>query len=363
MKLFGGMKKSNYTSIERFIALSLALLLNALFLSYVNAASLSTLSDTMSRLKVSEDSNHTIVFTTPSGVEAGQNFIITFPSDFSTTSVDYTDIDILDDATPLTLAGTPSGSTWGAAFGGTGNRTLTVTSGTGTISTSSVITVTIGTNASGGDQAINNPTTNGTKVITLAVDNSGTANDDSGSIAIVIVTDDQVVLSATVDPSITFSLSANTSGFGTLLPGVVDTAGTVITLSVGTNGNGGYIITVRDAGNGSNPGLYSVAASSIIGSADSSYNATADLSSAPTGYGMQAACTAGCTTGTDVNSDYRQGSDVVGAFTIANKNVVTYSSATSSDHTITNTYKAKSSASTKAGTYTDTLTYIATATF
>jgi hypothetical protein len=105
----------------------------------VYAASLTSLSDTLSRAATSVDANHTIKFTTPSGVQAGQNFTITFPSDFSTTTVDYTDIDITDDGTDLTLAATAATTTWGVAFGGTGSRVLTVTSGTGTIAASSII--------------------------------------------------------------------------------------------------------------------------------------------------------------------------------------------------------------------------------
>lgn len=225
---------------SKVVAIASLLAFIIMFIPETQAASITTLSDVVTRTKVSVDSNHTITFTTPSGVEAGQNFTITFPSDFSTTSVDYTDIDIMDDATPLTLAGTPSGATWGAAFGGTGSRTLTVTSGSGTIGVSSVIVVTIGTNASGGDQAINNATTNGTKLVSIAVDNAGTANDDSGSLALAITTDDQFTVDATVDPSITFVLNDTTVNLGTVTIAAVSTDTT--TFTVNTNASTGYVV-------------------------------------------------------------------------------------------------------------------------
>jgi len=166
-----------------------------------------------------------------------------------------------------------------------------------------------------------------------------------------------------VDPSITFSLSANSTSFGILAPGVVDTADTNITLTVGTNAASGYSINVKDAGSSTNPGLYNSTATAIIGSADGSYNNTGDLSSVPSGYGLQASCTAGCTTNTDIDSRFRQGSDTVGGLEITDIPLATYASTLSADHTISIVHKAKSASATPAGTYTDTLTYVATGNF
>ena len=72
----------------------------------------------------------------------------------------------------------------------------------------------IGTNAvsqSTGVRQITNPTTNGSKVIAI----SGTFG-DTGNITVNILTDDQVAVTATVDQSLTFSISDNTIGFGSL---------------------------------------------------------------------------------------------------------------------------------------------------
>lgn len=336
------MIRRNYKNLCKVLAIGLALALNLLYFP-VHAASLTVISDTMSRLKVSETSDHTVKFTTPSGIQNGDTITLTFPAASFTMGASLTGVTIADGAGADNAV---TSAAWSAP-------TLTITaSSSSVVAGGNVATIKIP------NAQITNPSSANTYIISIA----GTFA-DTGSIAVVIVTDDQVVLTASVDPSITFSLSANTSSFGTLAPGVVDTAGTTVTLTVGTNGNGGYLITVRDAGNGANPGLYNSVGSAIIGSADASYNATGNLDSVPEGYGLQAACTAGCTTVTHVASDFRQATNIVGGVTRTNKNLVTYASPTSTDHTITNTYKAKASASTKAGSYTDTLTYIATATF
>lgn len=207
---------------------------------------------------------------------------------------------------------------------------------------------------------MSNPGSNGTKTISIDV---GTGPVDTGKIAIVIIESDQVVVNAAVDPSIAFSLTANSTNFGTLAPGVVDTADTNITLQVGTNAANGYTISVKDAGNNSNPGLYSSSSSTLIGSADGSYNATADLSTAGSGYGIQASCTAGCTTGSHISSNYRQGTDVVGGLTLTASVLATFPSTLSADHTIQVVHKAKAASTTPAGSYSDTITYVATGNF
>jgi hypothetical protein len=335
-------------NISLLLIISLILFLIPQKLAF--AASLTALSDTLSRMKASTASNHTIKFTTPSGVAAGQTMTITFPTGFTIGSVDYTDIDVADDGVDLTLAATASGTTWGAAFSG---QVLTITSGTGTIAGSSVITIEIGLNATfgvAGDAQIINQT--------VAQNNTdpkiviGGTFGDAGTIAVEIVADDQVVLSASVDPSITFSLSANSSAFGSLSTGSVTTSSPNIDLTIATNANAGYTITVKDQGSGSAAGLYN---------SDASYNiasASATLSAGTEGYGIQ-----GSSAQATIASPYNVSGNQVGALQTTAQNLATYNTSTSGNHTITVTHKAAISGSTKAGSYGDTLTYIATGNF
>ena len=112
--------------------------------------------------------NHTMQFTTPSGLAAGETMELTFPAAFNLGSVDYTDIDVADDGLDLSLAAAPAGATWGVTVVGS---VITIISGAGIIAAGSVVTIEIGTNATFqnfGDQQIINPSSNGSYGIFLA---------------------------------------------------------------------------------------------------------------------------------------------------------------------------------------------------
>ena len=172
------------------------------WINFAKASQLTLVSDTMSRLKSSTLANHTIQFTSPSGVDAGETITIIFPAGFNLGSVDYTDIDLKDDEVNMTLAASPSGSTVGVGITAT---TITFTNGTSTIAASSVIKINIGTNATfgvTGDAQIINPSVVGTQVVRFA----GSFG-DTATLALVILDDDQVVVSATVAANLTFSIA------------------------------------------------------------------------------------------------------------------------------------------------------------
>ncbi len=346
------------SKISKPLSLFLILSLFFIFTPSVHAASLATLSDTMTRIRVSTASNHTMVFTTPTGVAAGQTVIVTFPDGTAngfvgTSGIDYTDVDVLDDGTDLTLATVPATTTWGAAFSGTNLNVFTLTSGTGTIAAASVITIRIGTNATTGatgDKQITNPNTSGTKII--AITGSFT---DTGNIAVPIATYDQVVVSATVDPSITFTLSSNTAALGTMTTGAVASA-SAITLTMGTNAGGGYGVTILDEGNGSVGGLYKSAAPT-----KNVTSATATLSAGTEGYGLQGTTGTGSPT---IASPYNTSGNGVGQLQRTAQTLVSYAGPTGvTNQTATIAFKAAIAASTPAGSYADTATLIMTGNF
>jgi hypothetical protein len=310
----------------------------------------------MSRLKKSTASNHTIKYTTPTGVAAAGNMTVTMPSGFTIGSVDYTDIDVSWGASTgyeneLTLAGTPSGSTWGAAFA---SQVLTITSGSGTITAASKVVVEIGTNATAGatgDQQITNHATAATYTISI-----GGGFGDTGKIAVVVLDDDQFSVTATVDPTLTMSLSATSTAFGALSSTSVTTSSPNIDVTISTNAQNGYTVKISDAGDGNNPGLYSSQNSYVIGSADYTYGNSADLSSVA-GYGIQ--CSSGSAT---CASPYNVSSDNVGGYELAAQNLASYSG-TASSHTVTITSKAKVTGATPAGSYVDTVTIVTVGNF
>jgi len=177
---------------KKFIFLVIIFLLLFRF-GQADAALVSSFSDVLSSQNISTAANHTIKFTTPSGISAGQSFSLAFASGFNIGSVDYTDIDLEDDGVDLSLANTASGSTWGVSFSG---NTLTITSGTGSIAAGSIVTIEIGTNATSqtaGDQQITNPGTAGSYVIRL----SGSFG-DTGGLAVAILDNSGIGISATV---------------------------------------------------------------------------------------------------------------------------------------------------------------------
>ncbi|MCX6806533.1 MAG: hypothetical protein NT135_00160 [Candidatus Berkelbacteria bacterium] len=350
------------------IYLILVVLVFFIYPQVAKADALTSLSDTMSRLADSTptpvNSDHTIKFTTPSGVtDASDTIEITFPAGFSVTSVDVTDIDLhWGPSTGLensaTLAGTADATHWGAYFTGQVLSFDHATDGAfEDIATTSKVVVEIGTNATGGDQQIDNHATAATYTISIGGDFG-----DTGKIAIVILSDDQVQLTATVDPSITFTLSANSSDFGALLLGSVTNSSPDITLTVGTNAGTGYTVTVRDVGNTTNPGLYNSTANYIIGSTNTAYaDGPTTLANGTEGYGLYVLSTTGSPT---VASRYNGGTGTqVGGLEVSDTTIISRITSMSANDTATIRHRAAIAAFTAAGSYSDTLTYIATGNF
>lgn len=329
------------------------------------AASITSARDVLSTMQNTVDSNHEIKFVTPTGVAAGQTITLTFESGFSLTSVDNTDVDFADgdssncttaNFTENTLAASPSGATWGLGVSG---QVMTLTSGTDTVTANRCVRFEIGTNATTdatGDQAINNPGSNGDYTITV-----GGTFTDSGVMAVNIVTDNTIDVTATVGTSISCAVDNTSTAFGTFTVATITTAASTITWTVSTNATSGYFLTVRDAGNTTNPGLYSSGASYLIGSADNSYSNTADLASVSIGYGLQGTKTDGDagSAASTIASPYTATGNNVGGFELTAQ---TLSSATGpvANATVTSTLKAKVSGLVPAGSYVDTLTYICT---
>jgi len=234
--------------LKVFIAIFVASLFFPLFSARTESASLTSMSDTMSRLKVSVSpvvkSNHTIVFTTPSGVAALQKIKVTFPSGFASglNSVAYGDMDLLDGASDLTLAANCATTTWGASVS---VRTITFTSCTGTIAAGHVVTIKIGTNATGGVNQITNPGVSGTNTINLEVTTSGDVDVDTGSLAVAIMDEDQITVTATVNPTISSVLSG--AGYPICALGTLSSSAiSVCTYKnrVNTNATSGYTSTI-----------------------------------------------------------------------------------------------------------------------
>jgi hypothetical protein len=223
---------------------------------FAEAASVTSLSDTLSDSAPGVGSDHTITFVTPSGVANGSTIVVDFSDGpFVVGSVDFTDIDVLDDVTSLSVAANCAGvgDEIGASFSGT-ILTIEFCSGDGaTIPAAGTTTIMIGENAAGGNAQLVNPTV-GSYEINLTVGAS-----DIGSTRVAIIA--PVVVTAAVDTSFTFTVAGLPGGtdvnseittgtstataisFGALTANNASSAAQ--RLSVSTNASYGFAVTVQ----------------------------------------------------------------------------------------------------------------------
>ena len=355
------------TSVTLLIAL-VVFMSGFAFVPRAMAGSLTSISDTMSRQKASTSSDHTIRFRlSASGAltSNGNTVVITFPSDFNFTAANITDVTFTHGTTTgaentETLAASPSATEWGAAFSGTQNRVFTLTAptdgvGSANFANSDYAIITIDDSSN----SYTNPTTTGSKTITIVTTN------DSGSLAIPIVAgsaaDENVVVTATVDPTITFTNDDVAIGFGTLTTSnarfaTADATGTgsdttAHTLTVGTNAPSGYTLTYNGATlTGTPSGTITALTAGITDDADGTPGSSQfGISGALTGSGSMAS-------GYD-NSGTADWKFVASTTTT----LASYSSPTSDS--IAMHYLANIASTTPAGSYTTTITYIATGNF
>ncbi len=255
------MSKNNFLTLLSLLGLAISLASNAssvLFIEKVFAASLTTLSDIHSSVKVSTLSDHTIQFITPTGVIAGGTISITFPAGYTMGTFSVNNVDFATSTTGActglvdgAVAGVASGGTWGVAQAG---QVITVTSGTGVIPANRCIQIQYGGNATfgaAGTTTITNPASANTYAITI-----GGTFGDNGTITSNIITNDTVSVSATVQQSITFTISTTTIYFGNLGSGAIkfasstntsgDTLETIAhSLAIATNAPSGYNVSIR----------------------------------------------------------------------------------------------------------------------
>lgn len=249
----------------------------------VAAANITNASDTLSDSDLGVSSNHTITFTVPNGILPSQTILLTFPTSPDNFVIPqalfHTDIDLTDDGVEQTLATSSAAGVWGVATTSTTIQ-LTAPSDT-TVSSSSVMIIEIGTNATNeytGTRQITNPDTVGSYEINV----SGTML-DSGAFRVAIL--DNVDVTANVDTKFDFTvagLSTSTAvngtsttrtstataiPFGTLEADVIQTLAQQLTVT--TNADQGFAITVYQDNN-----LRSSTGADIDGFIDGAYTDT-----------------------------------------------------------------------------------------
>lgn len=355
-------------NIARAMLMVLFVASSQFYVSTAQAASITGASDTMSRLKASTASNHTIQFVTPTGLGAGQSITVTFSAGFTgVASIVFDDVDFATAATctgfsDRTLAASPATTTFGVTSSG---QVVTILSGTGTITAGHCVQIEIGTNATFGTTGTNQ-VSNGAIGSSDTIAIGGTFG-DTGTMSVDIITNDQITVQATVDPTITFTLidsssSDNTIGFGSLTSGAAryaTAAGTyttggsasdvsAVTMTVATNASSGYVLSYNGATLTS--GADTIAVATITGDADG----TPGTAQFATGYTASG--------GSTVATAYANGSNNWSYVASTTTTIVSRTTPTNTE-TIGGHYLANIGGATPAGAYSTIITYIATGTF
>ncbi len=332
----------------------------------VFAAALTSLSDVQSSVKVNTLSDHMIQFVTPTGIAAGQAFSVTFPSGYATGTYNINNFDFATSTsstcsgfTDATIAAAPSGLTWGVSVS---TATVYVTSGTATVPANRCVQLRIGSNAvyqASGTSVMTNPASPGTYAITI-----GSSFGDNGTISTNIITNDTVSVSATVQQTITFSISTTTIYFGNLSTlgakfasstnPAGDSSETIAhTIVISTNAPSGYTLSIRgqtltSQQNASNTisGIGIVAASSTIGTEQ---------------FGIRATSSGG--TGATVDPTYASISSYGYDATATTSATFATGSGATNPTTYGLRYVANIASVTEAGTYVASIVYVTTANF
>lgn len=329
------------------------------------AAALTGVSDTMTSAKIGVVSNHTFVFTTPTGIAAGSTTVISFSQEFGIPpTFTFADVDINVGgpySASTTLAAVPTGTTFGVVR--TSSTTLTITaSSSAVITAGNTVYIRLGTNAifgtTGSNQVIN-ATTTGNKAIGI-----GGTMSDNGTTTVNMITNDTVQISAVVPQALTFSISQSAIAFGNLdsastrYASSTNTAGdskdTVAhTLQVSTNAPAGYTITVQGQTLTSQQNLLNTI--TAIGSTAAATSTGAEQ------FGIYATKSGGVN-GT-IDTTYAAGP----SFGYDGTATTSATFATGSTPTNTETYSVHYAANiaslTEAGTYSANLVYVGTANF
>ena len=395
-------------AVRRAVSLTAAAVVLVLSSAYVLApsfgAEVTNRKDTLSTSAPGADANHELVFTIQDTWSAGETLILQVDPTgdaFNLSGLVAADFDVLDDGTNQPVVGTCGAATNDISVSvntTTDEITFTRCTGEADITSGSVVTIRIGTNAVNdgtGSNQINNPA----KVAAAGTADIYTiriAGDFGGSGDILVAIQDQVTVSVTVDESLTFTIAGETTGsncaFGTddgtgttVTSGVTATAipfGTVSTeafykacqnVSLSTNASGGFTLTGEENTNLRTSGGTNIPDSTC--DASSCTESTFGTWATATNNGLAHSCRnvtgTACASGYDSSGAFRyrqfacRGSDAQCDPGTGGETAQTIMSSSGPTSTVTGRihYKLSVDGSQAAGAYTNTVTYIATPTF
>ena len=318
--------------------------LTILSLSQVtHAASLSQVFVRFDRMQVSTATTGTVC-AKPATTATEAHVVVTFPTGYTLgTAAAFT--------TTTTNLSWPTG---GTAWPGIG----TATNVTGQVVTFPSTDLTVGTlycfNWSSSTAVTVTSSTGSSNLGTVATTDSTPATIDTAQFATASITNDQIVVTATIPPAFSFALSGNTDALGNLSSSAITPSPTPRTATVGTNAKNGWMVWAKD----SSTGLHSTAASYTLASTTPGTHST--LATNTEGYNTGVTATHASGTGTvTVNSIFDGTTAYSGGGLDTTLRALASSSGTASSDVLTLTNNASINASTPAANdYTDTITVV-----
>lgn len=358
------------TSLVAVLALLVSM--NMVYVPNAHAAQMGQIKLVQSRIKAATLTNATLQFTIPTGVDASTDTItITFDSgyDLGTFALTDYDFEVGNSATcssasftDKTLAASAAAATWGIATTGTPKRIVTLTAPTdattGEVTAGRCVQLIIGSDAAAGGAGATVATNPSAGNYDVDITSELGTTDDSGSGSVSIIADEQVTVAATVDPSITFTVTDNSVGFGTLSASAAqyatgDLAGSASdtvahTMTVATNALTGWAVSYNGATLTSGSNTINVA------------TITGDPNGTPTT--EQFAINASTDGDSTIASGYERASNNW-KFVASTTSTLASEIVATATETLSVGMLANIAATTEAGSYSTTLTYIASSNF
>jgi len=273
-------------SAKAFRIMILLVLCMALAVVLINkqaakAADLNKTTVRFDRMQASTPTTGTIC-TQPSSTATEASVAVTFPTGYTLgTAANFT-------VNTTNLAWPSGASAWPSIATATNVSSQTVTFPSGDLSPGTLYcfnwtnsaAVTIKSSASGSNTG------------TVTTQTTAPAPIDTSDYSTASLTNDQIVVTATVPSTFSFALSGNTDALGTLSTSSVTTSPTPRTATIDTNAKNGWMVWAKD----SNSGLSSASASSTLASTTPGTNST--LAAGTQGYNTGITTTQGGGSGT-----------------------------------------------------------------
>lgn len=337
------------------VSLVLALLSPLILAKPAYAANFTEASMRLDRMMVSITDNNILVVAKPATTETEGKVKVNFATGFTVDSTPA-NVTVSTSGLPSTYQG-ESLTSWpgiGTAATAVSGQLVTFASTELTVGTLYGFFITAG---------IDNPGSAGEKENAITTTTAADATIDTSNVAVRIITDDQIVITATVPPTFNFTLGANSDTFTSDLSSssVVSTNG--VTVTIVTNASNGWIAWLRSA----NTSLDSATTGEVIEKTGTVDDSPSTLSAGTDGYVLDVDLTTDSGTGdgtVSIDAEYLGADTSSGGTPSATHEEIARSTGTTDGDVVTLIARAAITAvKAAADDYTDTWTVVGAGNF